>query len=462
MKPTALSTLAAWAGGELLSGDPNALVQGVEIDSRAVGPGKLFVAIRGTRVDGHDFIAQVDEAQAAAVLIRKDQAATLPPLRHAAVIAVDDTVAGLKALATAYRASLNVRIIAVTGSNGKTSTKDLIRTVLAKQAGVYSTLGNLNNHLGVPLTLLSIDDTHDFAIVEMGMNHFGEILPLTQFAKPEIGVITNIGVAHIEHLGSRAGIALEKGVLLEELPAHGLAVVPAEDDFREALASRTQAKVLSAGIEKGDVQARNVRQLPYGSAFTLRFSSGAEVEVELPILGRHMVSNAALAAAVAESVGISPENVAQALNSIVLTQGRLEIKRVGDVLFIDDSYNANPDSMKAALRTLAEMEGAGRKIAVLGRMGELGEHAESCHREIGEVAAKHAIDAVFSVGHDQAAWITESAQQHGDSRIITQHFASHEAAAAYLQTFLAKDDIVLLKGSRSSTMEKVLNAYTTP
>lgn len=461
MNSLTLSTIAEWSGGELLAGDPQAQVDSVCIDSRQIVPHQLFVAIRGERFDGHDFLAQVEEAGAAAVLIERSKLDAAKGLTRAGIIVVEDSLLGIQRLAKAYRASLPIRIVGITGSNGKTSTKDLLTAILGTAGNVFSTRGNLNNHLGVPLTLLSLDSSHQFGVVEMGMNHFGEIAPLVDMAKPQAGIITNIGVAHIEHMESRAGIAQEKGVLLEHLDSSSFAVIPAEDDFAQDLASRTSAKVIFAGIDAGQVQARDLRATLNGTHFVLDFGEGDAVDVELPILGRHMVQNATLAAAVAQSFGISSDSIAEALKSIVLTHGRLQMKEVEGVLFVDDSYNANPDSMKAALKTLAELDRPGRKIAVLGRMGELGVHAEDNHREIGQVADQLHLDALFSVGHEHAALISDTLKKQG-SLVETAHFSSHEEAAAYLKKWLKKGDTVLLKGSRSTAMEKVFNAYITP
>jgi UDP-N-acetylmuramoyl-tripeptide--D-alanyl-D-alanine ligase len=370
------------------------------------------------------------------------------------VIEVKDTLVALQRLAARYREWHAPKVIGITGSNGKTSTKDLTRAVMAAKFQTSATAGNLNNHIGLPLSILRLGEGDECAILEMGMNHPGEIQVLAEIARPDAAIITNIGVAHIEHMGSREAIALEKGTLAEAVPAGGFVILNANDEFTPGIAARCRAQIVTAGIEAGDVAARDLKVEPGGTRFVLDFA-GEKVEAHLPVPGEHMVGNAALAAAAGWRFGIEPAAIAEALRSAKLTGGRLETKHVGGIIFLDDSYNANPDSMRAGLRTLRAVETRGRRVAVLGRMGELGAHAEAEHSALGAFAATLGLDALCTVGENEAGLIHQAA----GSRLPGWHFPTHETCAAHLKSWLRPGDIVLLKGSRSAGMERVLSAF---
>lgn len=451
MKSLPLNTIADLSGGALRGGDGSRLVSKVNTDSRKISDGDVFFALVGDKFDAHNFIPQVAAAGAAAVIVSKLDPAwgTLP----CAVIEVGDTLAALQKLAHGYRKLHNPLVIGITGSNGKTSTKDFTRVVMARKFKVCATLGNLNNHIGLPLTILSLGEDDNCGVFEMGMNHHGEIKVLADIAEPDAAIITNVGVAHIEYMSSREGIAQEKGTLAEAVPSCGWAMLNANDDFTTSIAARCKAQIITAGIGRGDVAATDLKPETDGTSFTLDFG-GEKVSTFLPVPGEHMVGNAALAAATGWKHGIAPAEIAQALREVKLTGGRLETKHIGGITFLDDSYNANPDSMRAGLRTLTSLGGAGRHIAVLGRMGELGEHAVKEHRSLGQFAADLNLGAVFTVG-DEAALISEAART-SKSSLTTTHFTSHNECAAHLRGFLKAGDIVLLKGSRSAGMEKVL------
>jgi len=449
MKPLDLQTLARFAGGTLHGSDGSRLVTTVNTDSRKAAAGEVFVALVGDRFDGHEFVAQVAAAGAAAVLVSKMPADPLP----CAVILVGDTLEGLQRLARGYREWHQHYVVGITGSSGKTSTKDFTCAVMAKKHQVCATLGNLNNHIGLPLSILRIAEGDTCAVLEMGMNHPGEIAPLAAIAQPDVGIIVNVGVAHIEHMGSREAIALEKGMLAEAVHEKGIVVLNANDDFTPAIAARCTARVIQAGLGKGDVIASNLKPTTDGTAFTLDFS-GERFDAFLPIPGEHMVANAALAAAAGWQSGISAADATAALRDVALTKGRLETKHIAGITFLDDSYNANPDSMIAGLRTLSTL-GKARRVAVLGRMGELGAIAEAEHRRVGEFAGSLKLDAVFSVGGNEAAWITEASKA-----VPSEHFPDHAACAARLREWLREGDVVLLKGSRSARMEQVLTHFS--
>lgn len=454
MKALSTQTIAEFAGGRLVCGDGSRLCRSVSTDSRKVQADEVFVALVGGKFDGHAFLEQVAGAGAAALIVSRVPEAVSK--LGCAVIEVADTLLALQNLARRHRELLHPLVIGITGSNGKTSTKDFTAAVMGRKFPVFATPGNLNNHIGVPLTLLALEEGHRCAIVEMGMNHPGEIAPLAAIARPDAAIITNIGVAHIEHMGSRAGIAAEKGVLAESVPADGVVVLHANDEFTSDIAARCRARVITAGVGRGDVCATVHSSAATGSRFTLDFKGTASVEVSLPVPGEHMVGNAALAAACAWHYGVSPEEIAVALGGAAVTKGRLQVKHWQGVLILDDSYNANPDSMRAGLRTLAGMAVAGRRVAVLGRMGELGPHAAAGHREVGHCASDAAMDAVFTVG-SEAALISDAAT----GVPVRQNFETQAACADFLRSWLRDGDAVLLKGSRSAGMEQVLNHLET-
>lgn len=452
MKPIELKTLTGFieTSSSVFS---DAVVSRVTTDSRKVGAGDVFVALAGDKFDAHDFIPQVISAGAAAVVVNRvdERWAT----GGCEVLCVSDTLQALQDMARGYRAWHQPLIIGLTGSNGKTSTKDLTSVVMSRRFQTRATFGNLNNHIGVPLTLLSFGEGDECGVVEMGMNHLGEIKTLVDIALPDAAIVTNVGMAHIEHMGSQDAIAWEKGTLPANVYDGGVIVLNANDPYTELLARHCQGTVFKAGKEAGDVRAFDLRSTAEGTCFKLDFA-GEVVETFLPIIGDHMVGNAALAACMGWAQGIAPAEIAEALSMAKLTGGRMEAREINGIHFIDDSYNANPDSMKAGLSALAALGNSGRKIAVLGRMGELGSHAEDGHRCVGLHAAQLGIDAVLTVG-DEAALISKAAGQNGVAQVC--NFASHEACAAHLKEMLGIGDAVLVKGSRSSGMEKVIQHF---
>jgi len=455
MDSTHLETIARWAEGRLAAGDPQGAVTVVCTDSRALKAGDLFVALRGEKFDAHTFVAEAAKRGAAGAIV-EEFPAELPS--GFAVILVSDTLRALQQLSASYRRSLSLQVIGLTGSNGKTSTKDLTAAVLEENFQVTKTDGNLNNHIGVPLTLLRSRGSDQIGVFEMGMNHPGEIAPLAALATPEVGIITNIGMAHIEYLGSREAIALEKGMLAEALPPSGTLILSAHDDFSAAIAARTKADVVLAGIGKGEVFASDLRPHFSGTKFVLH-ADGRTAEAELAVPGEHMVRNAVLAVAAGRVFGLSLEECAAGLTKLRLTKGRLEQKVIRGIQVIDDTYNANPDSVTAALRTLASMPAAGRRIAVLGRMGELGVEAERGHRLVGEVAAQVHLDGVIGVG-DETQWITEAAWRGGVEKVV--RVDSTEEATKVLRDYARAGDLVLIKGSRSARMERIVEDLLAP
>ena len=447
-----------WTGGKLVAGDVAAVCRGVSIDSRRIAPGDLFVAIRGPRHDAHVFLADAVAAGAAALLV--ERGAALPAaVAGAAAIAVDDTTRALGALAAGHRRGFRGSLVAVTGSNGKTTTKEMCAAILAVGAPCLKTEGNLNNQFGLPLTLLRLGAEHRAAVVEIGMNHAGEIAPLAAIAAPTVAVITNIGTAHIENLGSREAIAREKGALFEALPADGVAVANADDALVVAQLSRTRARALRFGSAPGaELRAEAVAPLGAGGvAFELATPTG-RARVRVAGIGRIPVVNALAAAAAALATGASLDQIAAGLESYRPPAGRLEpLALPRDVIVLNDSYNANPQSMEVALRSLAELKGGRRGLAVIGDMGELGATAREAHRAAGRLAAELGLDFVFALG-EHAGEVVAGALEGGMDRARAISSRDADEITARIRAVLRGSDRVLVKGSRAMRMERIVEA----
>jgi UDP-N-acetylmuramoyl-tripeptide--D-alanyl-D-alanine ligase len=447
--PTTLSTITDWAGGKLHRGDPAARITTICTDSRVLKAGDLFLALRGENFDGHEFVAQAAKQGAVGAIVERMPGEAL---ENFGVIKVENTLVALQQIAAHYRRLLPLKAVVVTGSNGKTSTKDFTAAVLEQRFRVVKTGGNLNNHIGLPLSILQAGKDDNIGVFEIGMNHPGEIAPLAKIAQPDVAIITNIGMAHIEFMGSRDAIALEKGMLAEAVPEGGCVVLGADDDYTPSIARRSKARPVLCGIGSGDVRASDVEIEGEGTRFEL-FAAGQTVKARIAVPGEHMVRNALLAVATGIIFGLTPAECSAGLANVHLTKGRLEQKIIRGIRILDDSYNANPDSMVAALRTLAQMPARGARIAVLGRMGELGAESGPGHRRVGEAAGRLGIGCVISVG-PEAALISDSAEQHGVVKIF--RVGSNDEATGLLRELARPGDVVLVKGSRSARMEKIV------
>lgn len=452
-----VADLCTWTDGEIIRGRGQQAFTGSVIDSRAASDGDLFVAIVGPNHDAHRFVANVLEGGAAGALVQKDRIPELPADNESFVVGVDDTTEALARLAAGYRRAYSGPLIGITGSNGKTTSKELCAGILEGCGPTLSTRGNLNNNFGVPLTLLRREANDRYAVIEMGMNHRGEIAGLAAIAKPTIGVLTNVGTAHIEFLGSRETIAEEKGDLLAAIPASGTAVIGRDDALAFAQAKRTSARVLSFGQSDGtDLKATALRFLAEG-AYTFRletpFGSG---EIRVAGLAETIVENALAAAGGAFAAGASFEQVATGLARHTGVPGRMQPRAfANDLLVIDDTYNANPQSMQNALETLSRLPTSGARYAVLGPMGELGDASTEAHATLGRLAAELALDGLFLLG-DADAPAAQAARDAGlaADRVISE--PDHEALTNALHTTLSKGDRVLVKGSRAARMERVI------
>jgi UDP-N-acetylmuramoyl-tripeptide--D-alanyl-D-alanine ligase len=452
MNPLSLSTLAQMCGATLLSGNSEASALAVSKDTRAIKAGDLYVALRGERFDGNHYIQEAAAKGAVAAICEGDAPVGLPA--EFGVLSTPDALSALTLLASAWRSRLGLRSVVITGSSGKTSTKDFTASVLGSRFKTTATQGNLNNHIGLPLSILAANLEDEAAVWEIGMNHRGEISPLAGLARPEIGMITCIGSAHIEHLGSIKEIAREKGDLLERIPSRGCAVLPAHDEFIADLRARTDARVLEVGFHAGHLRATQVRSEGIGSRFVIEGDFGT-AEATLPVPGKHMVGNALFAVAAGLLSGMPLADCAEALSRVRLTGGRLSLVERRGVTLLDDTYNANPDSMVAALETLGQMPTQGKRIAVLGKMGELGDHAAEGYGRVGKISAA-CVTSLICVGAEASA-IAVAARDSGleDVRIV----ADQKEAASMLTQLVRSGDLVLLKASRSARMEEVLNHF---
>ena len=453
MNRLSIFQIAKLAEGNVAAGDGNTLVDKISTDSRTLKPGELFVALRGENFDGHNFIDAAVKAGAAGAIVDLSWSGKVPD--SFALIRAEDSLHAYQTLAANYRRSLPLRVLCITGSNGKTTTKDFAAAVLARKFRVTKTEGNFNNHVGLPRTILESTSEDEVAVWEIGMNHPGEVAALAKIAVPDAAIITNIGIAHIEFMGSREAIAKEKGALAEAIAPDGSVILNADDDFSKSIAERTRGKVIFAGINGGSIRASEINQSADGSEFTI-LEGAHRCRAQLPVPGLHMVQNAILAVAAGRLFGLSLEESAAALAAAPLTKARLQIKQIHGVQFIDDSYNANPDSMKAALRTLVELDTEGKRIAVLGEMRELGEQSAQGHCEDGQTAAEFGIDHLIAVGEIAAA-IAEAAREAGLQNAATARSTSE--AADLLSEIAAPGDLVLIKGSRAARTELVLEEF---
>ncbi|MCM4081509.1 UDP-N-acetylmuramoyl-tripeptide--D-alanyl-D-alanine ligase [Paractinoplanes hotanensis] len=446
-----LAEIAKISGGRVVHAEPSlAVTGGVEYDSRKIGPGGLFVAFEGEKVDGHEYAGTAVAAGAAAVLSTRD---TGQP-----GVVVEEPLAALAALAQAVVARLDgLTVVGLTGSNGKTTTKDYIGQLLARLGPTVAPAGSLNNELGFPYTVLQATTETRFLVLEMGARGIGHIRYLTDIARPSIGAVLNIGAAHLGEFGSVEGTAQAKGELVEALPADGFAVLNADDPLVAGMAPRTAAKVLLTGeSEMSDVRATGVSVDAAGRAsYTLRFS-GRTAEVNLAVAGRHQVANTLAAAGVALSAGLPFDELAAALGEVgIASVRRMDVfTRPDGAVVIDDTYNANPSSMAAALRALASMAGGRRTTAVLGYMAELGEHEISGHEEVGRLAAELGVDRLIVVSAE-AAPVADGALAVDGWKGVATVVADQAAAIEILDGDLHGGDVVLVKGSRYRTWDVV-------
>lgn len=443
---------AAAVGGEAVG--ESAFFSRVVTDSRTVAAGDLFVALRGERFDGHDFVPHALGAGAAAAMIAADARDKLSGLA-APLLVVPDTRRALGDLAAHWRGKFRIPLVGLTGSNGKTTVKEMLACILRQAAGaeeaVLATEGNLNNDIGLPLMLLRLRTGHRYAVIEMGMNHPGEIAYLTRLARPDVAIVTNVGRAHMEFLGSREGIARAKGEIFEGLGSGAVAVINADDEFAPMFRRTVEGhRVIDFGLERPARVSAQYRLTPENAFLTMGLPEG-EVDVQLRVPGLHNVQNALAAAAAATALSIAPEVIASGLARFAGVKGRLQRKAgLNGSSLIDDTYNANPESVNAALAVLAAA--AGRRIFVLGDMGELGPESHKFHAEIGEQARSSGIETLLALGEASL----HAVRGFGPGAM---HFERIEDLLAHLENLLAPGVTVLVKGSRFMQMERVVRSF---
>ncbi|MBO8136621.1 MAG: UDP-N-acetylmuramoyl-tripeptide--D-alanyl-D-alanine ligase [Desulfotomaculum sp.] len=450
MKELTVGEIASIVNGELIQGNPRQPVKDVSTDTRTIKPGDLFFALAGEKYDGHDFVGQAVDAGAGGLVLARE----IPELKNQVpVIIVQDTLKALQLLASYNRRQFDIPVIGITGSNGKTTTKDLVASVLSQKYRVLKTRGNLNNEIGLPLTLLQLDEHHTAAVLEMGMRGLGQIDELCRIAGITAGVITNIGETHLELLGSVENIAQAKGEILKNVPAGGFGLVPADSPHAKVQAQKCKGKVYTFGVNcTADYTACDVELKDKGSRFTAVTPAGKKI-VEFPVPGRHNISNAMAALAVGLNLGLTLEDCVEGLEKAEITSMRLQVITAGEVTIINDTYNANPDSTKAALDTLKDLAGGRRQVAVLGSMFELGWREKEGHYETGKAAAK--VDLLVAVG-ELAKNIAQGAVDAGMLPQQVQWFADKQSAAEFLKKAILPRDVVLVKGSRGMRMEELV------
>ena len=445
---------------ELLGRVERVEIKGISIDSRNIKEGELFIAIKGDRFDGHDFVPDAMKRGAWGALVERSalekKYERLGGLKN--ILAVEDTVCALQEMSFMHRKKYSLPVVGITGSNGKTTTKEMLACILKQKGPVLKNEGNLNNHIGVPLTLLKLGAHHKSAAVEMGMSAPGEIDVLARLVSPEVGVITNIGPAHLEFLGSMDMVAAAKAELLNNLKHEGTAVLNADDPYFDTLKNKFGGRVLSFGIEKkADARAVDIKQGKNFTDFTIK-ADDSRVHVRLQAVGRHNIYNALAAAAAALALEMPIDAIKYGLDEFAPVAMRSELKVMNGRTVLADCYNANPGSMKAALETLASLKGRMKAVAVLGDMLELGDAGVEAHREIGRTAAKLGVDVLITVG-ELARHMLEGAAGAGMAKDRLFSAGSHSEAAELLRKQTANGDAVLVKGSRGMKMEKILEEF---
>lgn len=448
--------------GLLLAGGSQAQITGVSIDSRSLVPGDVFFALKGPNFDGHTFAAAAAEKGAAAIVSGREL--DLPPTWSGAVIKVRDTLQAYGDLAHYHRQRYACPVIGITGSNGKTTTKELIAAVLGEKYNVVKTEKNYNNEIGLPQTLFKMDNTTEAVVVEMGMRGKGQIAYLAKLAQPTVGVITNIGVTHLELLGTQAAIAAAKGELIDGLPPSGLAVLNGDDPLVIPMATKFAGESLFYSLKKPDGFGKIEPALYLVAATTKGDREVVTVDgrwgqfaFTLPLLGRHNIANALAALIVGLSLGLTPDEAVRGLQRVDSVDNRLRKIQVGGITVLDDTYNASPPSVQAALEVLHKLKNPGRKIAVLGDMLELGTVAREAHYKTGELAAAYGCTALFAYGPLSVTMVEGATQK----QIYARHFATKDELWAELQTYLTPGDAVLFKGSRGMAMETLVEKVIT-
>jgi UDP-N-acetylmuramoyl-tripeptide--D-alanyl-D-alanine ligase len=432
---------------------PDEVAQGYSIDSRTVGSGQLFLAVKGERLDGHDFVEAALGRGAVAAVVRQDQLGRYP--KETRLLAVGDTLVALQTLATAVRKLWGKPLIAVTGSAGKTTTKEAIAHVLGARFRVLKSAGNFNNHFGLPLMLLKLEPEYDVAVIEMGMSHAGEIRALAKIAQPEIGVVTNVAPVHLEFFDSLAGIARAKYELIESLPAGAVAVLNADDEFVSQFGRDFKGRVVMYGTRAAaDVRAEKIQSKGTEGAEFDVVIGGVREHARLPLVGEHNVLNALAAVAVGLERGLKPSEAVGALATLAPAEKRGQVLQVGNITVINDCYNSNPKALEAMVDALAGMA-ANRRIVVAGEMLELGPAGEEMHRRAGQHIAEKKIDLLVGVRGLARAMVEGAKQSGARAEFVT----ASEDAGEWLAREARDGDVILLKASRGVKLEKAMEVW---
>ena len=426
------------------------IFSGCSIDSRTIEKGNLFIAINGENFDGHDYVSMAEEKGAVALLLEREVSHSKPVLK------VKDTRKALGLLARSWCEEMTIPVVAITGSNGKTTVKEMVSSILSELSDVHATSGNLNNDIGVPLTIFGLNKKHKYAVIEMGANHSGEIEWLSTIARPNVAVITQCAPAHLEGFGDIDGVAKAKAEIYSGLQASGTAIINADDAYAEFWSKQCKLlNQLSFGIEStnADIRAKNIQVVKQSAStdFELICTAGA-IKIRLPLAGTHNVMNALAAAACCLSLDVSLQSIKNGLEKMSPVKGRLQTKQGKQgAHVIDDTYNANPTSLEAALKVLKSFEGM--RYLVLGDMGELGDTEIELHRDAGKAAKQSGIEGLFTIGDLSI----NAMQAYGDGAL---HFESYEALDKALGELLSKDTTILVKGSRAMQMERIVSSLT--
>lgn len=448
-----IKRIADAVSGELVNCDEilEQTISAVSTDTRTISDGAVFVALKGEKLDGHKYIDAAVKGGAVCVIANRDADIA----DNAPAILVKDTAQALLDLAGAYRREMHIPVVAVTGSVGKTSTRGMIASVLAQKYTTLATEGNFNNEIGVPHTLFKLKKEHEIAVIEMGMNHFGELSRITAAARPDTVVITNIGEAHIENLGSREGILKAKLEILEGMPCDGTVILCGDNDMLWGVNGTLEFETLYFGIKNThcDITATNVNLYAEGSEFDF-VADGETYHAEISVPGVHHIYNALGAILVGLKYNVAMSDIINGINDFVPVGLRQAVVKLENYTLIKDCYNANPTSMRSALEVLSLREGEGRKVAVLGDMLELGTISESAHREVGKLVCKYNTDCLVTVG-EKAKLIARGAVDAGMSEDRIFSFDDNGAACAAIADIIKKGDVILLKASRSMRLEEI-------
>lgn len=443
MEEILLSEIAKWCN---VKSDLTGTINTISTDSRVIDENTLFVALKGERFDANDFVEDVLNKGAKAVVCSRYNG------ESDRVILVEDTGKALLQIAKGYRSKFNIPFVALTGSVGKTTTKGMVHAVLSEKYNTLKTQGNLNNEIGVPKTLFCLENSHEAAVIEMGMNHFNEISRLTEVVMPNIGIITNVGTAHIENLGSREGILKAKCEITEGMKKGSPLIINGDNDMLSTI-NTTDFEVIKFGIDSENLymKAENIKFLPDGSEFTA-VCENESVKAFVPAVGIHNVYNALCAMCVGKKMGFTLTEVASALKNFAPEGMRQNVREVKSYTFIEDCYNANPDSMKASLVTLNTIK-KNRSIAVLGDMLELGDYSNTAHYEVGKIAGDVKTDIVITFG--ELSLLTKKGAEENGAKAYS--FMDKKELTEFLKSILQENDTVLFKGSRSMKMEEIFH-----